>query len=36
MEVAVATGTPVSDWLTLPERYLTTAVHILNAAAKKA
>jgi hypothetical protein len=36
VEVAVATGTPVSDWLTLPERYLTTAVAVLNAAAKKA
>ncbi len=35
MEVAVATGTPVSDWLNLPERFLTTAVAVWNAQNKK-
>ena len=35
MEVAVATGTSVTDWLGLPERYLTTAVHVLNESSKK-
>ena len=35
MEVAVATGTPVSDWLGLPERFLTTAVAVYNAQNKK-